>query len=62
MVQLAMGYLSQVDQKEQGLLINCLKTVCEKKIYLEVEYARLCLASVKLMEDESNIDEAARIM
>jgi hypothetical protein len=34
----------------------------EKKIYLEVEYARLCLASVKLMENQENIDEAARIM
>lgn len=62
MVQLCMSYLSDVSLEEKGLLINCLKTVCEKKIYLEVEYARLCLAGVKLMENDSNIFEAAKIM
>jgi hypothetical protein len=39
-----------------------LKEVTEKKIFLEVEYARLCLMSVKLMENEDNINEAAKIM
>lgn len=43
-------------------LINTLKGVCEKKIFLEVDYARMCLLSVKLMESEDNINEAARIM
>ena len=43
-------------------LINSLKEISDKKIYLEVEYARLCLMSVKLMENEHNINEAAKIM
>lgn len=63
MVQLAMTYLAGMDDPQQKItLINTLKTVAEKKIYLEVEYARLCLASVKLMENDDNIFEAARIM
>lgn len=39
-----------------------MKTVCDKKIYLEVEYARCCLDIVKLKEDDNEINEAARIL
>lgn len=43
-------------------LIETLKQVCDKKIYLEVEYARCCLMMVKHKEDSANIDEAAKIL
>ncbi len=35
--------------------INTLKNVCDKKIFLEVEYARCCLMLVKYKEDENEI-------
>lgn len=39
-----------------------LKEVCDKKIFLEVEYARCCLWLVKLKENEKDIEEAAKIL
>ena len=58
-----MSFLNHINIQDQKInLINTLKEVTEKKIYLEVEYARLCLMSVKLMENEDNINEAAKIM
>lgn len=63
MVQLSMKFIDQlpsIDLKTN--LINTIKEVTEKKIFLEVEYARCCLMLVKMNEDESNIDEAARIL
>lgn len=41
---------------------EAIKKVCDKKIYLEVEYARCCLMLVKHKEDSQDIDEAARIL
>jgi 26S proteasome regulatory subunit N5 len=43
-------------------LIETLKDVCDKKIYLEVEYARCCLMMVKWNENQANIEKAANIM
>jgi len=63
MVQQCMGYietLSNLDFKLQ--LIETLKDVCDKKIYLEVEYARCCLMMVKWNENQANIEKAADIM
>lgn len=63
LVQLAMNYLNTIENTAQKIeLLDALKKVSEKKIYLEVEYARCCLMGVKLMENEDNINEAAKIM
>lgn len=66
MVRQAITYLSPLDDLNslatKSSVISTLKQVCEKKIFLEVDYARMCLLSVKLMESEDNINEAARIM
>ena len=43
-------------------LIETLKEVTDKKIYLEVEYARCCLMMVKFNENQQNIEQAAKIM
>ena len=43
-------------------MIETLKDVCDKKIYLEVEYARCCLMMVKWNENQANIEKAANIM
>ena len=66
MVRQCIHYLQPLDDL-RGLatkttLIHTLKQVCEKKIFLEVDYARMCLLSVKLMESEDNINQAAMIM
>lgn len=63
MVQLAMKYIDQLPTMDlKTNLINAIKEVTEKKIFLEVEYARCCLMLVKMNENESNIDEAAKIL
>jgi 26S proteasome regulatory subunit N5 len=63
MVQLCMKYVEQLPTIPLKLnLIEAVKEVCEKKIFLEVEYARCCLMLVKHKEDEENINEAAKIL
>jgi len=63
MVQQCMNYLKEItDQDIKIKLILTLKEVCDKKIFLEVEYARCCLMIVKLKEDENSITEAAKIL
>jgi 26S proteasome regulatory subunit N5 len=43
-------------------LVLTLKDVTDKKIFLEVEYARLVLLIVKGKEDDNDINEAAKIL
>jgi len=43
-------------------LIECLREVCEKKIFLEVEFARCSLLVVKHNETADNIKAAADIL
>lgn len=63
MVQLCMSFIDKLPTEEQRVaLITTIKDVCEKKIFLEVEYARCCLMLVKLNEDEAKINEAAKIL
>jgi len=53
MVQLCMKFVDQMPTVPLKLsLIDAIKVVCEKKIFLEVEYARCCLMTVKHKEDE----------
>lgn len=63
MVKLGMTFIEKMPDLDTKLaLIQTLKEVCDKKIYLEVEYARCCLMLVKLKEDENNVNEAAKIL
>jgi 26S proteasome regulatory subunit N5 len=63
MVQLSMSFIDKLPTEEQRLsLIRTIRDVCEKKIYLEVEYARCCLLLVKQNESDNNINEAAKIL
>ena len=58
-----MKHIDELQNLEVKLkLIETLKEVCDKKIYLEVEYARCCLMMVKFNESSDNIDQAAKIM
>jgi 26S proteasome regulatory subunit N5 len=43
-------------------LIEAIKVVSEKKIYLEVEYARCILMIVKFKENDNEILEASKIL
>jgi 26S proteasome regulatory subunit N5 len=46
-----MGYLKTIESLDERIkLINVIKEVSEKKIYLEVEYARCILLLVKYKE------------
>lgn len=52
-----MGYEKEIqDLPTKIKLIETIKDVCDKKIYLEVEYARCCLHLVKYKEDDNMID------
>jgi len=63
MVQLCMKFVDQMPTVPLKLsLIDAIKEVCEKKIFLEVEYARCVLMTVKHKEDEENINDAAKIL
>ena len=64
MVKMCMDYIPNVQPKEKQIeFVNGLKQICEKKIYLEVEYARCCMILVKHSEQNaSNLEEAAKIM
>ena len=46
-----MKWASEITDKPLKIrFLECLKEVCDKKIYLEVEYARACLMLVKNKE------------
>ena len=52
-----MNHINEISVLDIKLnLIETLKEVCDKKIYLEVEYARCCLMMVKFNESSDNID------
>lgn len=59
-----MRFSSTLDNQEIRIdFIKTLKDVTEKKIYLEVEYARCCMILVKFNEDKTNnLEEAVKIM
>lgn len=63
MVEFGMKAQSEISNPELRFkLITTLKDICDKKIYLEVNYARCCLLIVKQKETSANIDEAAKIL
>jgi len=63
MIQLCMKFVPQLPTKDQQIeLVTAIKEVTEKKIFLEVEYARACLMLVKFNEDEGSLGEASRIL
>lgn len=63
MVQLAMTFIDKINDKKTKIeFIESLKTVCDKKIFLEVEYARCILQLVKLKESDNSIEEGAKIL
>lgn len=67
MVTLCMSYISQIDHLDKRMeFVATMKEVTEKKIYLEVDYARCCMMIVKHKEKEGasqeDIIEAAKIM
>ena len=43
-------------------MIDAIMKVCEKKIYLEVEYARCVLMLTQYKEDDNQIEDAAKIL
>ena len=59
-----MQFAKSVQSQETRIdLIKTLKEITEKKIYLEVEYARCCMILVKFNEDKTNnLEEAVKIM
>lgn len=58
-----MGYIKEIDNLDIKIkLIETIKQVCDKKIFLEVEYARCCLLLVKHKEDDGMIEQAATIL
>ena len=62
MIQLAMTWLSDMKEPSRTELIEVIRDVTAKKIYLEVEYARCILMIVKSKEDDNDILEAAKIL
>lgn len=53
MVKLAMSFIDKIEDEDVKMnFIRAMKTVCEKKIYLEVEYARCCLMIVRKSETD----------
>jgi 26S proteasome regulatory subunit N5 len=58
-----MSYIPLIEDLDVKLnLINTIKDVSEKKIYLEVEYARCILLLVKFKENDNEIADAASIL
>ena len=64
MVKLCMSYIPSITPEERKIeFVVGIKQVCEKKIYLEVEYARCCMILVKHNEENAaNLTEAVKIM
>lgn len=63
MVKLSFSYINKIEDVETRLAhITCIKDVCEKKIFLEVEFARCALLLVKHNETEDNVKEAAALL
>lgn len=64
MVKMCMSYIPEINPQERRIeFVGSIKQICEKKIYLEVEYARCCMILVKFNEkNASNLEEASKIM
>ncbi len=63
-VRQCMGFIDSIqDTPTKISFVEALKTMCEKKIYLEVEYARCAMMLVKFKEGTDNdLQAAAKIM
>lgn len=61
MIQLAMTWLPNTPEPHRTTLIETIRDVCAKKIFLEVEYARCVMLIVKGKED-GDLMEAANIL
>lgn len=62
LVQLVMSWLPSIkDDTERMKIVETVREVADKKIFLEVEYARAVLMIVQNKED-ANIGEAAKIL
>lgn len=63
MVQMVMAWLPEIkDHDKKMKVVDTIKEVTDKKIFLEVEYARAVLMIVQDKEDAQNINEAAKIL
>jgi len=63
MVHLAISFIDLLEDISIRIkLIETIKEICDKKIFLEVEYARCCLRLVKYKENDNEINEAAKIL
>lgn len=62
MIQLAMTWIPETREPYRTRLIETIRDVTAKKIFLEVEYARCVLMIVKGKEDDNDILEAAKIL
>lgn len=64
LVRACMAYVDKIrDEPLKIYFVTELKNVCDKKIYVEVEYARCAMILVKHNEAKgANLEEAARIM
>ena len=62
MIQLAMTWINETDEPHRTTLIETIRDVTAKKIFLEVEYARCVLMIVKGKESDNDILEAAKIL
>jgi len=50
-----MEYIETItDEKQKISFIEVVRDISEKKIFLEVEYARCCMKLVKYNEDKTN--------
>lgn len=59
-----MSFMTKLtDENEKMKFIQTLKDITEKKIFLEVEYARCCMLLVKYNESKTNdLQQAVKIM
>ncbi|CAK73465.1 unnamed protein product (macronuclear) [Paramecium tetraurelia] len=62
LVQMAMIELKTLPINQKLEMIDAIMKVCEKKIYLEVEYARCVLMLTQYKEDDNQIADAAKIL
>jgi 26S proteasome regulatory subunit N5 len=63
LVQLVMSWLPSVKDNDQRMrIVETVREVSDKKIFLEVEYARAVLMIVQNKEDANNISDAAKIL
>lgn len=59
---MAMTKLKTLELEDKLGMINAIMKVSEKKIFLEVEYARCVLMLTQYKEDDNQIADAAKIL